>query len=78
MHIESISNLDTIFILGFNKFPLHFPKNDQCILQSRQFCIQFIFQIVSVLNHSQPTVLHGSRVASKVQEECTPVHSTAY
>lgn len=54
MHIESISNFDTIFIfiLGFNTVPLHTPANDQCILQACQFCIQFIFQIVNVLNHS--------------------------
>lgn len=54
MHIESISNFDIIliFVLYFNTVPLHIPKNDQCILQSRQFCVQFVFQISNVLNHS--------------------------
>lgn len=54
MHIESISNFDIIliFILDFNTIPLYIPTNEQCILQSHQFCIQFIFQIFDVLNHS--------------------------
>lgn len=54
MHIEHISNFDIIliFILAFNTVPLHIPTNDQCTLRSRQFCIQFIFQIFDVLNNT--------------------------
>lgn len=54
MHIEFTSDFAIILIriLDFNMVPWHIPTNSQCILQSHQFCIQFIFQTFYVLNYS--------------------------
>lgn len=52
-YVESSSNSDIIlfFISDFITVLLHIQINDQCIWESCQFCIQFIFQVFDVLNH---------------------------